>query len=202
MKIHASLLLVSLALAGCSGGNSTGAVAQGGSAPAAAQATEESQAAKEGLARMAAADAAEKAKVRQADKEFGEAATLLGADPVPTIRGRTETCFSGDKKAFASFYVPEMASAFATNSEVSKVLEIDFHHECGDMTASQPRPDLDALFKSVKVFAKRSELQDGLTGNPIYRLCVTDKGQEYCARPGSNWTNSVVVRNGRVLFVD
>jgi len=196
MKTSVSFVLVSLALAGCSGGNSTGEMAQGNqttaaSSPQGASTPEQS--------RLAAAEAAEKARVRDAAKEFGEAATLLGTDPLPTIRARTETCLSGDKKAFASFYIPEMASAFATET---KVLEYDFQHECGDLTAKQPQPDLDAVFKSAKVFAKRSELFDHLTGNPIFRLCLTDQGAEHCARPGANWTNSVVVREGRVLFVD
>jgi hypothetical protein len=195
MKTVYSLVLVSMALAGCSGGNSTGAVAQINPTPA----TPSPQIAPTPeRSRMAASEAAEKARVQQGAKEFGEAVTLLGADPVPTIRGRTETCLSGDKKAFASFYVPEMVTAL-TNS---KILEIDFSRECADITASQSRPDLDARFKAVKVFAKRTELLDSPSGNPIYRLCVTDKDAEHCARPGAEWTNSVVVRDGRVLFVD
>jgi hypothetical protein len=192
MKTLFSSVLFSLALAGCSGGNSTGAVAQGNPTPSPQIAPTPEQ------SRMATSEAAEKARVRESAKEFGEAATLLGADPVPTIRGRAETCLSGDKKAFASFYVPEMVTAL-TNS---KIMEIDFRHECGDIAASGPRPDLDARFKTVKVFAKRTELLDRPGGNPIYRLCLTDKDAEHCARPGAEWTNSVVVRDGRVLFVD
>lgn len=175
------VVLFSLALAGCSGGNSTGAVAQGGSTPAT----------------PTPAQSAQKAAAGPNASEFGEAATLLGVDPVATIRGRAETCVTGDKKAFASFYVPEMAAAFSTDS---RILEYDFHGECGDVAAS--RSDLDARFRAVKVFAKRTELLDLPAGNAIYRLCVTDKGAADCARPGSHWTNSVVVRDGRVLFVD
>jgi hypothetical protein len=196
MKASVSLVLFSLVLAGCSSGNSTQTAAQGSPTPATVS---PQSAPTPEQAQMAAAEAAAKARVRDSAKEFGEATMLLGADPVPAIRGRIETCFSGDKKAFASFYVPELASAFATDS---RILDFDFQHECGGMTASQPRPDLDARFKAVKVFAKRSELYDRPTGNPIYRLCVTDQDAEHCARPGANWTNSVVVREGHVLFVD
>jgi hypothetical protein len=84
----------------------------------------------------------------------------------------------------------------------SKILDIDFRHECGDVTASQSRSDLDARLKAMKVFAKRTELMDRPDGSPVYRLCVTDKDAEHCARPGAEWSNSVVVRDGRVLFVD
>jgi hypothetical protein len=134
----------------------------------------------------------------KAAREFGDAATLLGADPVPTIRGRAETCLSGDKKAFASYYAPELVTALTD----SKILDIDYGRECGDVAASQSRPDLDARFNAAKVFAKRTELLDLPNDTPVYRLCVTDKDEQECARPGAEWTNSVVVRDGRVLFVD
>jgi hypothetical protein len=181
MQAVLSAVLVSLALAGCSGANPGGAVAQGDSTPA----------------MPTPAQPAQKAAAGPGASEFGEAVTLLGVDPVPTIRARAESCVSGDRKAFASYYVPEMVAAFTTDS---KILEYDFHGECGDVAVS--RSDLDARFKAVKVFAKRTELLDLPAGNAIYRLCVTDKDAVDCARPGSRWTNSVVVRDGRVLFVD
>lgn len=172
MKSVLSLALVSLALAGCSNGNSTSSVAQSSPAPSAPAAK---------------------------NAEFGEAAALLGTDPAPTIIARAKTCLSGDRNAFAAFYAPELVNALAKDSQI---LDMDFRHECGDASTKQPRIDPDVMAKTMKVFAKRSELQDGLTGNSVFRLCVTDQDAVHCARPGANWTNSVVVREGRVLFVD
>src|SRR4249919_2245498 len=144
--VCSSVVLVSLALAACSGSNSPDSVAQGDPAAATVSAQVAPTA--------GGSDAADNARARKSAREFGDAATLLGADPIATIRGRAETCLSGDKKAFASFYAPELVTAL-TNS---KILDIDYGRECGDIAASQSRPDLDAKFNAAKVFAKRTEL--------------------------------------------
>ena len=219
MRTSATLLLVSLTLVGCSGEKppvATTAIATSPTAtqapepvattpnatqPTAAQAAEiaeEKRVLNQAWAQSQANNVEEAARVKQAVAELSEAASLLGADPIPTIRGRIETCFSGDKLAFASFYAPEMAASLSGNS---KILDFEYHHECGLSAPNQPRPDIDALIRKLKVYAKRSDRSDRVTGDPIYKLCRSDTGPEFCVLNGAPWHDSVEVRNGRVVFV-
>jgi hypothetical protein len=140
---------------------------------------------------------AEATPVDPAIAKLQVAQTLLGADPVPALRGRFETCFSGDKQAFAAFYVPENSLAFLAKPQL---LDSEFVITCGDGAVGQPAPDFDALFRGVQVFARPVPHFDRGKGGPVYQLCVTNQGPAHCTQEG-NWGHDLEVREGRVLFL-
>jgi hypothetical protein len=140
---------------------------------------------------------AEAAPVDPAIAKLQAAQPLLGVDPIPALRGRFETCFSGDKQAFAAFYLPENSLAFLSKPQL---LDAEFVSTCGDGAAGQPAPDFDELFRGVQVYARPVPHFDRGKGGPVYQLCVSNEGPAHCTQDG-NWGHDLEVREGRVLFL-
>lgn len=199
-------IALALALAGCSGDDTPQATSPAATptpsatAPmsaADAEAAEEKRILDQAWAQSVASDKAEAARVKEAVGGLTTAMDLFGADPIPTIRGRLEACLDGDKLKFLSFYSPANAESLSRNQQI---LDFEFEHECPNLPAGGPRPDIGALLEGVQVFAKRSEKTDRVTGETIYKLCLSDKGPERCVQTGS-WEQSVQVLGGRVFYI-
>jgi predicted small lipoprotein YifL len=198
------LAALALALGACGDGVPTGAPPAAQASPTAGmspelarQYAEEQKAMKEAMAKVAQDDAASAARTKSQIAGLTEASQVLGADPIPALRGRVEACMSGDRQAFASFYTPELVAIY---SSTPQALDFEFRHTCGDNPQRSSKAQMDAMVGRLQLYARRSPSSDRLSSYPMYELCATDTGPQRCAGD-SPWDNHVEVRDGRVVFV-